>query len=143
MGDISKNFSYKEFEVSSSYPRLVELIPSNFRPNVKALVDNVLQPLRTNTGWKIIITSGYRGRKLNEAVRGISTSQHTRGEAADIKCYNGNVKISTYDVMKKIVDLGLEFDQLIGYPTFVHVSFSRTRNRKQILYNKSYGGKRL
>lgn len=151
MGDISRNFSYKEFEVSTSYPKLVERIPSNYRPNVKALVESVLQPLRGCSGWTIKITSGYRGKRLNETVGGATTSQHTKGEASDIQCYeeiikNGiktKIKISTYDVMKKIVNLGLEFDQLIGYPTFVHVSFSRTKNRKQILYNKSYGGKKL
>ena len=128
MGDISKNFSYKEFEVSSSYPYLIEKIPQHLKPNIKALVDAVLQPLRGCSGWTCIITSGYRGEKLNKAVGGVPTSQHTKGEACDTTWFNNGLKMSTYDVMKKAEEMGLEFDQMIGYPAFVHFSYSRTKH---------------
>jgi hypothetical protein len=43
----------------------------------------VLQPLRDRFG-PIRINSGYRCPELNEAVGGVQSSQHMRGEAADI-----------------------------------------------------------
>ena len=49
-----------------------------------ALVDNVLDPLRTWWGKPITVNSGYRCPELNAAVRGSKTSQHMKGEAADI-----------------------------------------------------------
>jgi len=52
--------------------------------NIRALVDNVLDPLRELYGHPIDVTSGYRCPKLNNAVNGAPNSQHMRGEAADI-----------------------------------------------------------
>ena len=51
-----------------------------------------------------------------------------RGEASDLRI-NGNPKI----LAKAIIENG-KFDQLILYPTFVHVSWKRNgSNRHQIL----------
>lgn len=44
-----------------------------------ALVDNVLDPLRTWWGKPITVNSGYRCPELNAAVRGSKTSQHMKG----------------------------------------------------------------
>ena len=49
-----------------------------------ALVDNVLDPLREWYGKPITVNSGYRCPELNVAVKGSKTSQHMKGEAADI-----------------------------------------------------------
>lgn len=56
---------------------------------------------------KIIVTSGYRCPTHDKAVGGNGSGQHTKGNAADIKCYdkNGNV-ISTKIVACKAQDLG-------------------------------------
>ena len=50
-----------------------------------ALIENVLDPLREAYGKPIIVTSGYRCEKLNKAVGGAASSQHVKGEAADIR----------------------------------------------------------
>ena len=52
--------------------------------NVKALVENVLDPLREKYGKPIKVNSGYRCPKHNLAVGGATQSQHMKGEAADI-----------------------------------------------------------
>ena len=52
--------------------------------NMRALVENVLDPLRARYGHPIYVSSGYRCPKLNNAVNGAINSQHMRGEAADI-----------------------------------------------------------
>lgn len=44
----------------------------------------VLEPLRQELGRPISISSGYRCPKLNDAVGGVSKSQHMYGQAADI-----------------------------------------------------------
>lgn len=43
-----------------------------------------LEPTRQHIGMPIWVSSGYRCAKLNELVGGAATSQHLRGEAADI-----------------------------------------------------------
>ena len=48
------------------------------------LVDHVLDPLREAWGGPIHVNSGYRCPELNKIVGGTPTSQHQRGEAADI-----------------------------------------------------------
>jgi len=52
--------------------------------NMRALIENVLDPLRERYGHPIYVSSGYRCPKLNSAVNGAINSQHMRGEAADI-----------------------------------------------------------
>ena len=96
-----------------------------------ALVDNVIDPLRDLFGKPVLVSSGFRSNDLNRAVGGAATSQHRKGEAADI--YTG-----TKEGNKKLFELirdNLPFDQLIDEKDFswVHVSFKEIGNRKQIL----------
>lgn len=141
MGSASKNFSYSEFcksDTAKRYRIQNEITSFEVRDNIKALVDDVLQPLRDAWGEPLIINSGYRCKELNEKVGGVETSMHRTGEAADVACSN------PYELAKLIRRLGLEYDQVILYPTFVHIAYTRNReNRMQILYNKSYKGKKL
>lgn len=141
---ISENFNMNEFSISDSYPHLAKGVPYGFQDEIKALVINVLQPLRSATGWTCRITSGYRSPALNRAVGGVATSQHTKGEAADTQWFAGGVQVSTYAVMKKAKDMGLPYDQMIGYLNFVHFSHTTKRaNRGQVLYNRRYKGKKI
>lgn len=140
---ISDNFMMSEFEVSDSYPHLVEPVPPHLQVNVLLLVCKVLQPICTKTGWRDKITSGYRPLPLNRAVGGVPTSQHVKAEAADNQFYINGRFLSSFEVTSKVRELKLEFDQMILYPTFVHISYSKDRNRNQLLYSSSYRGKRL
>lgn len=104
--------------------------------NLTALVDNILDPLREAWGAPIIVTSGYRCVRLNAAVGGVKTSQHTLGQAADIRTVSDK-PADNKRLFDLIVKLGLPYDQLIdeyGY-NWVHVSYS-SRNRRQILHIK-------
>lgn len=147
---ISKNFNLREFAVSTSATAKGHtiIIPDNLIPNIVSLVENVLQPICDATGWHDKINSGYRDDFTNNLVGGVPNSQHRTGEASDNMFFrkdNGkNIYILPIDVLKKVVDLDLDFDQMIAYNGFVHLSYTTKRkNRKQILYNKSYTGKRL
>lgn len=141
MGSVSKNFSYSEFTKSDTAARKHiqnEITTFEVRDNIKALVDNLLQPLRDAWDAPLFINSGYRCPELNEAVGGVPTSQHVLGMAADVGCSN------PYELAKLVKKLRLPFDQMGLYPTFVHLSYRDDgENRGQIFYSKNYKGKRL
>lgn len=48
------------------------------------LTAEMLERIRATLGVPIIVTSGYRGRQVNAAVGGVTSSDHTQGHAADI-----------------------------------------------------------
>lgn len=141
MGTISENFSYREFERSETAARkgIINIINTvQVRDSIKALVDKVLQPLRTAWGKPLVINSGYRCPELNREVGGVPTSQHIKGEAADVACDD------PYALARLVRDLALPYDQMILYPTFVHFSHRlEGEQRGQILYNKTYKGERV
>lgn len=106
------------------------------RLNLIALVGAVLDPLRERYGRPIYVNSGYRCAALNKAVGGVATSQHVKGEAADI---SGGSKRENRRLAKLIVEMGLPFDQLIDEQDYawLHVSFRRTAdNRRNLLRYK-------
>lgn len=97
-----------------------------------ALVDNVLDPLRERFGRPIIVSSGFRSKDLNGAVGGSKTSQHMKGEAADIYAGTKQGNRELFELIRKY----LPFDQLINENDFswVHVSYRADgKNRGQIL----------
>lgn len=141
MGTISKNFSYSEFERSETAEKkgIVNVIATaRVRDSIQALVLNVLQPLRTALGVEMHINSGYRCPELNEAVGGVPNSMHLLGEAADV------ATPTPLRLARKAVEMGLPFDQIGIYPTFVHFSHRLGGpQRGQIFYSKNYKGERL
>lgn len=138
MGTISKNFSFAEFEKSDTAKRLRitnVITTTEVRDAVKALVLNVLQPLRDAWGGPLKINSGYRCKALNEAVGGVETSQHVKGEAADVACTD------PLALAKLVKRMRLPYDQMGVYASFVHFSYRRDgKNRGQIFYGKNYKG---
>lgn len=107
--------------------------------NLRALVENVLDPLRLFYGKPLHVSSGFRNPAVNKAVGGVSNSQHVRGEAADIDTGN---RLENQRLARLIVQLNLPFDQLIDEANYawVHISHKRDGiNRGQIL--RMRGGK--
>ena len=113
--------------------------------NLIDLVNNVLDPLREAIGAPITVNSGYRSPILNMKVGGASTSQHTKGEAADITRGSRAQNKNLFSWLKENCD----FDQLIwefgdaSGPDWVHVSYRRGNNRKQVLKSKNAKGKTI
>lgn len=106
--------------------------------NLAALVDAVLDPLREKYGRPIHVSSGYRCPRLNKAVGGSATSQHVKGEAADIYVARPNEMAELFSLIYYL----LPFDQLIWErgadeaPAWIHVSYRRggdMANRYQCL----------
>lgn len=150
MGTISNNFSWSEFEHTEHEAELARMgkrnVISTFevRDSVLALVRRVLQPLRDKYGKPMKVNSGYRCKELNEIVGGVPTSQHRLGEAADIHTGSQTETYRLARLAKTTPEIFAEIDQLILYDTFLHVSHRRVGpQRNQILYNKSYKGRRV
>ena len=94
----------------------------------------MLQPLRNAIGKPISINSGYRCQELNAAVGGVPTSQHQKGEAADL-----SIEGKAGDLLEVLEDSGLPFDQAILYRknNFLHVSLKlEGEQRKQIIIKR-------
>ena len=137
---LSKNFELSEFYMSATAIRrgIDNTPPANDVEALKLLVANVLQPLRDKFG-PIVVTSGYRSKALNKAIGGATTSQHSCGEAADIKIPG----VKHAEVCKWIRN-NLQFDQLIyefGEMGWIHVSYKRDRLRKEVLTARKANGK--
>lgn len=145
---LSKNFNLAELSRSEAAARLGfdNTPPAEAIENLKALCLNVLQPLRDAMGKPMRVNSGYRGPEANKAVGGSSTSQHCKGEAADIE-FDGfdNKKLA-----EKILEMKLPFDQIIlefykpGDPNsgWVHVSHKRGgKQRGEVLRAVTQNGK--
>ena len=99
--------------------------------NMQLTAQNIYEPLRAKFPG-IIISSFYRSPELNRAIKGAKASQHMKGQAIDISATD-NLKL--FEAAKNLP----AFDQVIWEfgtskrPDWIHVSFSSTNNRRQIL----------
>lgn len=132
MTNLSKNFTLDELTTSDTAERLgISNKPDSIAlDSLEQLAQKVLQPIRDQFGV-VDINSGYRCPALNKAIGGASQSQHIFGEAADITCR----AVDIFHLAQWIKD-NLIFDQLILEPTWVHVSYKRQGNRRQVLTAK-------
>ena len=78
------------------------------------------------------ITSAKRSIAENKAAGGVSNSQHLVGEAIDMKPYGSTTYSRLLEHIHDYSDNVHVFDQLILYPTFIHISFG-ARNRHQVI----------
>ena len=76
----------------------------------------------------MIITSGFRNKKVNALANGKPNSQHLKGMAADFVVKG----MTPAQIIDFIVKSNIEYDQLINeYNKWVHISFNKGKNRKQ------------
>lgn len=78
------------------------------------------------------VTSAKRSIAENKAAGGVFNSQHLVGEAIDLKPYGSTTYNRLLEHIYQFSDNNHVFDQLILYPTFIHISFS-DRNRRQVI----------
>ena len=113
------NFEWDEFSysavASSKTPPIDNTLTLGQKRNILWGVTYILQPLRNAIQRSVAITGGARSAALNAAIGGSEDSQHTRGQAVDIKVDGYNSK-ALFDY---ILTLGLPFDQLIWYDEIV------------------------
>lgn len=78
------------------------------------------------------VTSAKRSIAENKAAGGVPNSQHLTGEAIDLKPYGSTTYGRLLEHIHHFSDNIHVFDQLILYPTFIHISFS-DRERHQVI----------
>ena len=129
--NLSKNLSLREVTKSRTAVRLgIDNTPDDWTiENLRAIAENIFQPLRNAFGTPIYVSSGYRSEDLNAAIGGSKRSQHIQGRALDLDadvfggCSNG-------EIFRFILN-NLTFDQLIwefgdqDNPDWLHVSYVR------------------
>ena len=79
-----------------------------------------------------IVTSARRTPEQNKACNGAPNSQHLVGEAIDIKPYGSTNLNKLLEMIHDYSDHISPFDQLIIYPSFIHISFG-LRSRRQVI----------
>lgn len=141
----SPYFTWRELTRSETAARfhLSNEPDADARACLVALCKNILEPLRAKFG-PIRVTSAYRSPAVNAKVGSSPDSQHTKGQAADIEA----PAVSNLELARYIRD-HLDFDQVIlefyndadPHSGWVHVSWSRGRNRRQTRVARSINGK--
>ena len=145
---LSPHFYLDEFTKSSTAIKhgIQNNPPQEAVENLRRLCANTLEPLREELGLPVVITSGFRTKALNDLLAHSSErSQHMQGQAADFYVVPGQSGLSRRELLIKafrliITSEQIDYDQLILYPSFIHVSYvSRERNRRTILLGMRNG----
>ncbi len=149
------HFELKEFTESATARRhgIANEPPFEAVENLKHLCVFTLEPLREELGLPLIITSGYRSKAVNDLItHHSSTSQHMKGQAADFYVGHTDSTDNTensvasrrellINAFRQIITSEIiDYDQLILYPTFIHVSYvSRAKNRHKLTKANGHG----
>jgi len=138
VSNVSPHFSWEELTRTgqSALQAANRTEAEQYRAQLTALATTLLEPIRAKFG-PIKINSAFRGPSVNAAVGGSKTSQHMRGEAADIVA----PAVSVEELHRWIcAESGLAFGQCIlekSAPdrpfTWVHVSLGT--KREALVYN--------
>ena len=131
---ISKHIALQEAIESQTALRLgIKNTPNEVELEaMKYVAENLFEPIREWYSKPIIVSSFYRCRELNKAVKGSLTSGHVLGNSIDISAGSKAENKKIFDFIKLS---GLDFDQVINEYnyTWIHISLKKNNNRKQIL----------
>ena len=149
---LSPHFSLKEMTDSQTAVKYgIANVPSEQEiENLRRLCQGTLEPLREALQLPVVITSGFRTKALNDKLAHSSErSQHMQGQAADLYIGSGltvqGLGLSRRELLIKafreiLTNPKIDFDQLILYPSFIHVSYvSSKANRRGILKAQGNG----
>jgi hypothetical protein len=144
--NLTQNFSLEELTKSETALRrgLDNTPDEQALQNLQLLCENVLQPLRDAYNRGIKVNSAYRSPDVNAAVGGVRTSDHCKGQAADIEIPG----VPNAEVAQYLAD-NFDFTQVIlefytpGIPDsgWVHVSYVEDNLKKQTLTATRQNGK--
>ena len=123
---LSKNFTLAEL-TATSHRKLQDTPTLEVIQNLQHLCIHVLQPLRDTIGAPVYINSGYRSKRLNAKVGGVTNSRHLLGKAADIHCDNLAYAKVIFDILKQNPNVGKVLIETKGRSVWVHVQTNHTK----------------
>ncbi|MCH5235695.1 MAG: peptidase M15 [Muribaculaceae bacterium] len=136
--NLTQNFTLEEMTASSTAKGkgIINIPDTQATESLKRLCEEILQPIRNKFGKPVKVTSGYRSDALNTAIGGSKTSQHLKGEAADIIC-NDNKALWNL-IINMIQNQEIRVGQLIDEKNlrWIHISLPDSSHYNQILYLK-------
>lgn len=125
---LSPNF--KLSELVSSNTAKAKGLANDPTPEIEEALEDLckeaLEPIRALVG-PLKVNSGYRSDAVNKSVGGSTTSAHSYGHAADVV----PLKCTWKQAMDKIVEAGIELDQLIYEHTWLHVGHLHPKTKKK------------
>jgi zinc D-Ala-D-Ala carboxypeptidase len=147
MTQLSPNFSLHELTKSETALRLdIDNTPGEAETeNLRLLCEKVLQPVRDHFGKGVKVNSGFRASATNQATGGSKSSDHVKGQAADIEIPG----VANADLAQWIMD-NLRIHTTYSwsstpraYPDsgWVHVSYDPNNLKKQELTATKVAGK--
>jgi hypothetical protein len=144
MKKISENISYKEAVHSETAKRLgISNKPKKEHiENMELIAEKIFQPLREWVDHPIRINSFYRSEELNSRIGGAISSAHKEGLAIDLDSLGGKTNLEMLHYIKDHLDFDIlinEYPNEDGEPKWIHVSWSKKKNRKQVLEIKRKG----
>ena len=137
---LSKNFTLSELTYSSTAnANKVNNTPDRWElENLKKLCNEVLQPIRDKWDDSKFINSGFRNPIVNILVKGSTSSQHLKGEAADITVGSKSRNKKLFDmILQMIENEEITVGQIIDEKEYswIHISLPYKRVN-QILHLK-------
>jgi len=148
MTQLSKHFSLKEMIKSGTAARLnLDNTPNEEQiENLKALCENILEPLREYYESRpIMVSSGFRSEKLSEAIGSSSRSAHCQGMAVDFEIPGfDNKQVAAHIKNNFLYDqlISEYYEESVADSGWIHVSYKRDgSNRKQSLIKDKEGYK--
>ena len=119
---LSEHFSLEELTVSETAARKgLDNTPDNDALFDLKRLASFLEDVRAAVGKPLRINSAYRAPEVNSSVGGSKTSQHCKGQAADIRVTG----MTPDQVVQAIIAAKLPFDQVIReFDSLTHVSIA-------------------
>ncbi len=144
MKKISENISYKEAVRSETAKRLgISNKPKKEHiENMELIAEKIFQPLREWVDHPIRINSFFRSEELNSRIGGAISSAHKEGLAIDITSLGEKTNLEMFHYIKDHLDYDIlinEYPNEEGEPKWIHVSWNKKKNRKQVLEIKRKG----
>jgi hypothetical protein len=144
MKKISENISYKEAVRSETAKRLgISNKPKKEHiENMELIAEKIFQPLREWVDHPIRINSFFRSEELNSRIGGAISSAHKEGLAIDITSLGEKTNLEMFHYIKDHLDYDIlinEYPNDDGEPKWIHVSWNKKKNRKQVLEIKRKG----
>ena len=135
-----QHFEFNEFVASNeAKKRGIDNTPTfEIIDHIEEFITKFLEPLRVAYGKPLVISSGYRCPRLNQAVGGVSTSAHKTGYAVDIQVKD--IEGLFNFIAEWVKASGRYFDQIFietkGNTKWVHIGYKNQLGQQRRIISR-------